>query len=110
MRKGTEWEMQILIFSEIVYKSKPEFLDQFLSEMCRDIRQSFVVVRVDEIFNFWITSLIETDFNVQPKAQTWLYERRHMSQEYPDGYGRTVSWTGFVRKTPDHDWYLNERR
>ena len=89
--------------SKIVIKSKPGFFDQFLVELCRDIRHSFVVVWDDRIFKFWITTKIETASDTQPEALTWLYERRHMSQEYPDGYGHTMSWTVFVRKTPDHD-------
>tara|TARA_B100001057_G_C22824632_1_gene940902 strand:- start:657 stop:761 length:105 start_codon:yes stop_codon:yes gene_type:complete len=34
MRKGTEKEVQMKTFSEISYKRKPEFFDQFLDELC----------------------------------------------------------------------------
>ena len=103
MLKGTEKEVQMKTFSEISYKPNPEFFDQFLDELCRDIRHRFVVVRDDENFQFWISNRIEIISDAQPKALTWLDERRHMLQEYPDGHGHTMSWTGFVRKTPDDD-------
>ena len=98
MRKGTEKEVRMKIFSEIVYKPKSGFFEQFLEELCWDIRHSFVVVRDDEIFQFWMTNRIEIIFDAQPKALTWLDERRHMLQEYPDGHGHTMSWTGFLKE------------
>ena len=74
MRKRTEKEVQMKTFSEIAYKPKPEFLDELL----RDIRHSFVVIRNDKIFQFWITSRIEIISDAQLKVLTWLAERRHM--------------------------------
>ena len=82
MRKGTEKEVRLKTFSEIAYKPKQEFFDQFLEEFCRDIRHSFVVVRDDEIFQFLMTNRIEIISGAQPKALTWLDERWHMLQEY----------------------------
>ena len=110
MRKGTEKEVRLKTFSEIACKAKLEFFDQFLEELCRDIGHSFVVVQDDEIFHFRMINGIEIISDAQPKALTWLDERQHMLQEYPDGHGHTMSWTGFLRKTPDDDGYLNGRR
>ena len=90
-------------FSEIVYKPRLEFFDQFLDGLGRDIRHSFVVVRDDEIFLFCMTKSIEIISDAQPKALTWLDDRRNMLQEYTDGHGHTMSSNGFVRKTPDND-------
>ena len=110
MGKGTEKKVRLKTFSEIACKPKLEFFDQFLEELCRDIEHSFVVVRDNEIFQFWMINRIEIISDAQSKALTWLDERQHMLQEYPDGHGHTMSWTGFLRKTPNNDGYLNGRR
>lgn len=87
--------------SEIRYKPKPEFFDKFLDDVLNDGTHSYVVVREDEIYQFWITDSIDAISEAQPDALDWLDERRHMLQEFSDGHGHTKSWTGLVYKDPN---------
>ena len=82
---------------EIVYKPKPEYFDQILDDLLNDGTNCYVVVRDDEIFQFWIEDGIEEISEAQPEAFNWLDERRHMLQKY-EGNGHTKSWTGFIYK------------
>ena len=89
--------------SEIQYKPKPEFFHKFLDDVLNDGTNSYVVVKEDEIYQFWITGSIDAISEAQPDALDWLDERRHMLQEYSDGHGRTKAWTGLVYKDPNEN-------
>ncbi len=89
--------------SEIQYKPKPEFFYKFLDDVLNDGTNSYVVVKEDEIYQFWITGSIDAISESQPDALDWLYERRHMLQEYSDGHGHTKAWTGLVYKDPNEN-------
>ena len=104
MRKGTEKELKMKTFSEIQYKPKPEFFDQFLNELLKpeeDIGNNYyIIVRDDEIFQFWIFGGIAEISEMQVLGLEWLDAHRHMLQEYK-GHGHTKSWTGFVYRDPN---------
>ena len=89
--------------SEIQYKPKPEFFHKFLDDLLNDGTHSYVVVKEDEIYQFWITGSIDAISEAQPDALDWLDERRHMLQEYSDGHGHTKAWTGLVYKDPNEN-------
>ena len=67
----------------------------------KDGTYSYVVVEKDEIYQFWIADSIYAISEAQPHALDCLDESRHVLQEFSNGRGHTMSWTGFFYKDPN---------